>query len=79
MVDGAGKVMALLAGRPREPGWEEIAARAMGLLENARAACELDDGAPQRRGVYASVNTGISYGGGQTVRWQLLTSLTYRR
>jgi len=65
----SGYIIALLAGRPDGSSWDTSMgelARAMDLTRDAMCFDDVD--ATHRRGSYASVNTGISYGGGAKVR-----------
>lgn len=62
-------MIALLAGHPRGPGWDEL----MKSLEgDISAAANLTGpqigGNRHRRGQYPAVNIGVSHGGGSHVR-----------
>ncbi|KAL1939367.1 hypothetical protein VTO73DRAFT_9923 [Trametes versicolor] len=67
ILDQHGRVFAVLAGRPRDTGWDEVNAQLQEILETTREAYR-----PQpkqtnhRRGTFTAVSCGFSYGGGQT-------------
>ncbi|KAI9069582.1 hypothetical protein FKP32DRAFT_1671248 [Trametes sanguinea] len=66
ILDKSGRVFAVLAGRPQDPGWDSINANLQDIFENARDAYSLETKQlTHRRGNYAAVGVGISYGGGQ--------------
>lgn len=75
ILDQHGRVFAVLAGRPRDNGWDEVNAQLQEILETTREAYR-----PQpkqtnhRRGAFTAVSCGFSYGGGQTV-WTQSRSL----
>ena len=63
-----GYIIALLAGCPDNSSWDtsmQELARTMDLMRDAM--CFDEEHAQHRRGLYASVNTGISYGGSTKV------------
>lgn len=64
----SGYIIALLAGRPASSTWDDCMVSLAGIMNLTRDAMRFDDKeAKHRRGTYASVNTGISYGGGAKV------------
>ncbi|KAI0056877.1 hypothetical protein BV25DRAFT_1776950, partial [Artomyces pyxidatus] len=66
VVDQAGRIVAVLAGRPKSGDWQGTCTRAYDSLDKARESLRLPDDMQHRRGCYPSVNVGISYGRGQT-------------
>ncbi|KAH9849179.1 hypothetical protein C2E23DRAFT_737657, partial [Lenzites betulinus] len=65
LVDKSGRVIAVLVGQPRDTdGWAKLNDGVQKILEDARAECEVKT-TSHRRGEYASLTAGISYGGGQ--------------
>ncbi|KAH9846592.1 hypothetical protein C2E23DRAFT_683769, partial [Lenzites betulinus] len=66
IVDAEGTVFAVLAGRPRDEGWDKEVCDATRALEDARATCGMNGEYLHRRGEYPCITSGISYGGGQT-------------
>ncbi|KAL0568783.1 hypothetical protein V5O48_013199 [Marasmius crinis-equi] len=75
-----GRVIALLAGRPRSCHWRKIMHEAANLLEILRGQCNFfNSKGPNRRGDFGALNVGISFGGGQVVVLdQLLVSKPFR-
>lgn len=64
----SGYIIALLSGRPDAPSWDTTMEQLTGIMSLTRDRMHFDDKeATHRRGFYASVNTGISYGGGAKV------------
>ena len=69
MVDKEGRILIMLAGSPKdEADWKNACARCAALLEETRGSYVEAKDANKRRGDYASVSAGISFGGGQKVR-----------
>lgn len=69
IVDTEGRVIGLLAGRPADPAWDNVASEAYAAM--ARAAKEATFSAKQKlhdRGNFATLAVGVSFGGGRTVR-----------
>ncbi|KAF7318132.1 hypothetical protein HMN09_00321200 [Mycena chlorophos] len=68
LVDSSGRVFAALAGRPKGPAYDAHIQRAFCLMVAAAAARAAAKTAVQthRRGFYAAITVGISYGQGQT-------------
>ncbi|KAI0352548.1 hypothetical protein OH77DRAFT_1408860 [Trametes cingulata] len=68
ILDKAGRVFAVLAGRPRDAtGWADVTARAQAAFEKARAEYRFNPTqVSHRRGEYPIIGAGFSYGGGQT-------------
>ncbi|KAL0568127.1 hypothetical protein V5O48_013866 [Marasmius crinis-equi] len=78
ILDEDGRIITLLAGRPRSRKWSRLATEAAALLEILRPRCNFfNSKGPNRRGEFGAINVGISYGGGQTT-WQLRMHGTYR-
>ncbi|KAI0323216.1 hypothetical protein GY45DRAFT_1349849 [Cubamyces sp. BRFM 1775] len=67
LLDRCGRVFAVLAGSPRDSeGWSQVVQEAGDALKRAQAKFKFDrKKAVHRRGRYASITCGISYGGGQ--------------
>jgi hypothetical protein len=64
----SGYLVGLLAGRPLEGGWDEQMLSLTRLMRTAKDMMRFGLGEMHhRRGDYAAVNTGISYGGGTKV------------
>ncbi|GLB44850.1 hypothetical protein LshimejAT787_1801870 [Lyophyllum shimeji] len=64
LLDAAGRVVGVLAGRPRDRGWDQIIATAEREIRCARLQTSTE-GRTNRRGKFSSLATGISLGGGQ--------------
>ena len=84
LLDRSGRVFAVLAGSPKDTeGWKEVLREAKDALEYARAAYKFEQKKiVHRRGKYAAITCGISYGGGQRVRSNLValhtSTITHR-
>ncbi|KAI9056573.1 hypothetical protein FKP32DRAFT_1586074, partial [Trametes sanguinea] len=66
ILDKNGRVFAVLAGRPQDCHWDTINSNLQDLFERARDAYSLDEKqTDHRRGTYAAIGAGISFGGGQ--------------
>ncbi|KAJ7177350.1 hypothetical protein C8R43DRAFT_942621 [Mycena crocata] len=66
LVDAKGRIFAVLAGQPRTPEYAASAKRVYTLLrEEATAARFSRDFCKHRRGLFAAINVGLSYGKGQ--------------
>lgn len=65
ITDKDGRVIAVLAGQPDDPGWDEVHQSAADSLDACRG--KMKQGT-HRRGRYPMLSSGISFGGGQTVR-----------
>ncbi|KAI0663687.1 hypothetical protein C8Q70DRAFT_907334, partial [Cubamyces menziesii] len=67
LVDSDNVVVGVLAGRPRDATWDALIEDVAQLLNETRRRCGMNGGPHiHRRGMYASLHTGISMGGGQT-------------
>ncbi|KAH9890586.1 hypothetical protein C8Q73DRAFT_793029 [Cubamyces lactineus] len=66
LLDAHGRILAILAGHPADGKWNAIIEEASEAMERARKECELDDGKIHRRGKFATLARGVSFGGGQT-------------
>ncbi|GLB42484.1 hypothetical protein LshimejAT787_1104990 [Lyophyllum shimeji] len=64
LLDAAGRVVAVLAGRPRDRGWDETIVAAEREIRRARLQTSAA-GKSNRRGKFSALATGISFGGGQ--------------
>ena len=69
LLDRCGRVFAVLAGSPKDAEqWSKVLEEAQEEMEKARAAYKFDPKKTiHRRGKYATITCGISYGGGQRV------------
>ncbi|KAJ7603549.1 hypothetical protein DFH06DRAFT_1022157 [Mycena polygramma] len=68
LVDSLGRIFAVLAGQPSDPSYTTSAAAAFAALKNAAAAAQFPaDMRRHRRGLFAAINVGLSYGKGQSV------------
>ncbi|KAJ7664008.1 hypothetical protein DFH06DRAFT_1268636 [Mycena polygramma] len=68
LVDSLGRIFAVLAGQPSDPSYATCAAAAFTALKNAAAAAQFPaDMRKHRRGLFAAINVGLSYGKGQSV------------
>ncbi|KAI0677450.1 hypothetical protein C8Q78DRAFT_1065988 [Trametes maxima] len=68
VLDRERRVVALLAGRPRDPSWDSVveeADRAMGVA--ARTCRFTEEQHNHRRGTFATLARGLSFGGGRKV------------
>lgn len=66
IVDNDGRVIAVLAGRPSDAGWEELQRRAASKLKDCRHGCRFSGKlAENRRGGFPALAIGVSFGGGQ--------------
>ena len=65
----SGIVIALLAGRPRGPGWDEQMKSIASDLDAVANSMTLQTGGNcHHLGSYPAINFGVSYGGGSQVR-----------
>jgi len=55
----------IVAGKPPDD-WEQVNPEAMRCMKEARERMGTGDGKEGRRGKFATLATGVSYGGGQT-------------
>ena len=68
LLDKGGRVLALLAGSPRDSAWPSVAKQASDLLEEARQRCTFAKAQRfHRRGEFCVLARGVSFGGGQKV------------
>lgn len=72
-------VIAVLGGKPRDPGWDGVSDRASQAMEEARQQCERANSLKveqrsHRRGEFLAGAIGASYGGGRKVRMAPLTT-----
>lgn len=69
IVDKDGRVIGLLAGRPADASWDDVASSAYSAMAEAAEACQFKPKhSDHRRGQFATLATGVSFGGGRTVR-----------
>ncbi|KAI0661953.1 hypothetical protein C8Q70DRAFT_909955, partial [Cubamyces menziesii] len=66
LLDTHGCILAILAGHPTDDRWNTVVEEASEAMERARKECKLDDGKVHRRGKFATLACGVSFGGGQT-------------
>lgn len=66
IVDVHGRIVAILIGRPRAREWDGVVKRAGEFIEAARRRMRPVEDQGHRRGDYACIHCGISFGGGQT-------------
>ncbi|EIW58911.1 uncharacterized protein TRAVEDRAFT_86929, partial [Trametes versicolor FP-101664 SS1] len=68
IVDKDGRVIGLLAGRPADASWDDVASSAYSAMAEAAEACQFKPKhSDHRRGQFATLATGVSFGGGRTV------------
>ncbi|KAG1787228.1 uncharacterized protein HD556DRAFT_1247140, partial [Suillus plorans] len=68
ILDGEGRIAAVLAGRPASKDWNDVNAAAAKTMVEAQQRCAFSpSGLIHRRGRYHALSTGISYGGGQQI------------
>ncbi|KAG1855279.1 hypothetical protein F4604DRAFT_1932339 [Suillus subluteus] len=68
ILDGEGRIVAVLAGRPASKDWNEVnAAAANAMVETQHRCAFSSSGLTHRRGRYHALSTGISFGGGQQI------------
>ncbi|KAJ6529047.1 hypothetical protein DFH09DRAFT_935060 [Mycena vulgaris] len=79
IVDAHGRIIVILLGRPEDPDWDDVVRDAIKAMNRARRA-GLASGAfrrkdtNHRRGHYAVLSTGVSFGGGQKRPGNLVNS-----
>ncbi|PBK63847.1 hypothetical protein ARMSODRAFT_893855, partial [Armillaria solidipes] len=67
VTDRDGRVIAVMAGQPDDPNWDHVQEEAAERMETSRKECKFSpDQRAHRRGQFAALSYGISYGGGQT-------------
>ncbi|RDB23198.1 hypothetical protein Hypma_009706 [Hypsizygus marmoreus] len=80
IVDSAGRVIALLAGHPDDASWPKVAAEAASKIESTRGRCWFPKKRRRhRRGRFAVLSFGVSFGGGQTRPCNLKNSKRNRK
>jgi hypothetical protein len=68
LTDDKGRIFAVLAGHPDDPDWTSIHEDAADAMKRAREGLDFELKQTQhRRGKFAALSCGPSYGGGQTV------------
>lgn len=69
IVDSDKRVIGILGGEPRDPNWKNEVTTPLteAFREGAKAALFTSDQKNHRRGNFAALASGISYGGGQRV------------
>lgn len=82
ILDRDGRIIAVFAGKPDDPEWDDVIADLMEAMAQARseahASGEVPSGSDKhRRGNYSSFTEGVSLGGGQTVRLKYHRYLLY--
>ncbi|KAJ6524637.1 hypothetical protein DFH09DRAFT_1286332 [Mycena vulgaris] len=79
ILDAHGRIIAILLGRPEDPDWDDVVRDAIKAMNRARRA-GFASGAfrardtKHRRGSYAVLSTGVSFGGGQKRPGNLVNS-----
>ncbi|KAI0359019.1 hypothetical protein OH77DRAFT_1128116 [Trametes cingulata] len=69
ILDKKGRIVAVLVGRPRSDSWDTINEEMQAVFELAREAYQVPAAQQaHRRGNFTVATSGISYGGGQTVK-----------
>lgn len=69
VLDRDNRVVALFAGQPNDPDWAAVASEASRAMTAAAQRCSFKKGdRDHRRGMFATLALGISFGGGRTVR-----------
>jgi hypothetical protein len=77
LVDKESRIIAVLGGRPNDPEYLRLTEEAARQLESARAELKFrPDQSGGRHGAFSSVSAGISFGGGQQTRLNLLHPFT---
>jgi hypothetical protein len=76
ILDKEEQIIAVLVGQPDDPQWRDTinaAAEVMQEVERLGASMDLfpEKSLHHRRGEFLAIPTGVSFGGGQTVRAQL--------
>ncbi|KAF8208625.1 hypothetical protein K438DRAFT_1573939, partial [Mycena galopus ATCC 62051] len=67
LVDSTGRIFAVLAGQPTKEGYPEAVARAYNFIKSQGYAAHFPASmCRHRRGLFAAINVGLSYGKGQT-------------
>ncbi|PBK79337.1 hypothetical protein ARMGADRAFT_857363, partial [Armillaria gallica] len=67
ITDHDGHVIAMLAGQPNDPNWNEVHEEAYESLEWLWKECKFsEEQCKHRHGKFGTLSVGISYGGGQT-------------
>ncbi|KAH7918686.1 hypothetical protein BV22DRAFT_993901, partial [Leucogyrophana mollusca] len=75
IVDAEDRILAVLAGRPDDPTWDDVVEDATKALHEAGLAAKIPvKKRRHRRGEYPALAAGVSYGGGQTVPRNLKNS-----
>lgn len=68
LLDRQDRIVGVLVGRPDDPGWDAVAQEASRAMEEARKNCYFKKkDKDHRRGVFATLARGASFGGGQQV------------
>jgi hypothetical protein len=70
--DSEGRIFVILAGRPTDPDWDEVMEGVVKALTNARKQGFAKgvfnrENVNHRRGLFAVLGDGVSFGGGQRV------------
>ncbi|KAI0324611.1 hypothetical protein GY45DRAFT_1262521 [Cubamyces sp. BRFM 1775] len=73
ILDTEGRIVGVLAGHPGDEGWDQVAADANQAMTDAAKACVFDkDQRDHRRGHFATLARGVSFGGGQLAPGNLI-------
>ncbi|KAH9857668.1 hypothetical protein C2E23DRAFT_805249 [Lenzites betulinus] len=66
ILDGADRIVGVLAGRPEDPAWDGVVREANIAMHRARRRCRFRrPDVAHRRGSYPTLARGVSFGGGQ--------------
>lgn len=75
ILDSKRRIVAMLTGRPMDTDWDNVIKQAVEALEEAgRSVRWTWEDINHRRGFFAALTTGVSYGGGQTIPANLRNS-----
>ncbi|KAJ6522122.1 hypothetical protein DFH09DRAFT_938563, partial [Mycena vulgaris] len=79
ILDAHGRIIAILLGRPEDPDWDDVVRDAVKAMNRARRAGRASGAFRRkdinhRRGRYALLSTGVSFGGGQKRPGNLVNS-----
>lgn len=70
LLDPLGNVFGVCSRQPKDASWASVSEDAAAAIEKAGGECEFPDGSTDhRRGRFPAMAVGVSYGGGQQVRW----------
>lgn len=68
IIDWEGRIIAVMAGHPDDPDWDNMHTEVADKLEISRKCCKLDkEHWHHQHGIFTTLSNGISHGGGQMV------------